>query len=37
MFREIGMDICQEIWDADQKGNGVKPIPAGTEGDAATG
>ena len=31
------MDIYQEIWDADQKGNGVKPILAGTEGDAATG
>lgn len=31
------MDIYQQIWDADQSGNGVKPILAGAEGSADTG
>lgn len=31
------MDIYQQIWDADQSGNGIKPILAGAEGSADTG
>ncbi|MDH0613392.1 MULTISPECIES: hypothetical protein [unclassified Agrobacterium] len=31
------MDIYQQIWDADQAGNGIKPILDGTPGDADHG
>lgn len=31
------MDIYQQIWDADQSGNGIKPILAGAEERPATG